>query len=135
MEFLLEYFIEHWAVLIGLVAVAFVIVNSFQKFVGLPKAMKSEVVRTWILYAVTEAENEFGSGAGEVKLGKVYGEFVKTFPSLAKVITFDTFKTIVDESLATLRAQLESEKLRKKIEAEANFKLGQTKELKEKGKL
>lgn len=135
MEFLLEYFIEHWAVLIGLVAVAFVIVNSFQKFIGLPKAMKSEVVRTWILYAVTEAENEFGSGTGEVKLGKVYGEFVKTFPSLVKVITFDTFKTIVDESLATLRAQLESEKLRKKIEAEANFKLGQTKELKEKGKL
>lgn len=135
MEYLLEYFIEHWAVLIGLVAVAFVIFNSFQKFVGLPKAMKSEVVRTWILYAVAEAENEFGGGTGEVKLGKVYGEFVKTFPSLAKVVTFDIFKTIVDESLATLRAQLESEKLRKKIEAETNFKLGQTKELKEKGKL
>ena len=135
MEYLLEYFIEHWAVLAGLVAVCYVIFNSFQKFVGLPKAMKSEVVRTWILYAVTEAENEFGGGTGEVKLGKVYGEFVKTFPSLAKVITFDTFKTIVDESLATLRAQLESEKLRKKIEAETNFKLGQTKELKEKGKL
>lgn len=135
MEYLLEYFIEHWAVLVGLVAVVFVIFNSFQKFIGLPKAMKSEVVRTWILYAVTEAENEFGGGTGEVKLGKVYGEFVKTFPSLAKVVTFDIFKTIVDESLATLRAQLESEKLRKKIEAETNFKLGQTKELKEKGKL
>lgn len=135
MEYLLEYFIEHWAVLVGLVTVCYVIFNSFQKFVGLPKAMKSEVVRTWILYAVTEAENEFGGGTGEIKLGKVYGEFVKTFPSLAKVITFDTFKTIVDESLATLRAQLESEKLRKKIEAETNFKLGQTKELKEKGKL
>ena len=135
MEQFLEYFVEHWAVLVGLTAVAYVLFNSFQKFVGLPKAMKSEVVQTWILYAIAEAEKEFGSGTGDIKLGKVYGDFAKTFPSLARVVSFEVFKSVVDDSLVALRAQLETEKIRQKIEAEANFKLGQTKELKERGKL
>lgn len=135
MEQFLEYFVEHWAVLVGLTAVAYILFNSFQKFVGLPKVMKSEVIQTWILYAITEAEKEFGSGTGDIKLGKVYGDFAKTFPSLARVISFEVFKSVVDDSLVALRAQLETEKIRQKIEAEANFKLGQTKELKERGKL
>ena len=135
MEQFLEYFIEHWAVLVGLAAVVYVLFNSFQKFVGLPKAMKSEVVQTWILYAIAEAEKEFGGGTGDIKLGKVYGDFAKTFPSLARVISFEVFKAVVEDSLVTLRTQLETEKIRQKIEAEANFKLGQTKELKERGKL
>lgn len=135
MENLLEWIIEHWAILVGLSATFYVIFNSVKKFISLPRLAQSEKVRTWLLFAIAEAEKEFGGGHGQMKLGKVYGDFTKTFPSLAKVISFETFKEIVDESLIVLRSQLESEKTKEKIEAEVIYKVGQTQEMKEKGKL
>lgn len=135
MEVYLEWFITNWAIIVGLLALCYFIYNSLRKFISMPKLVRSEKVRVWILYAITEAEKEFGSGKGEVKLGKVYGEFTRTFPAIAKIITFETFKTMVDESLNAARVQLESEKLQEKIEVESNFKNAQVTELREKGKL
>lgn len=135
MEKYLEWFFENWAILVGVLALLYFIYNSLKKFIKMPRLVRSEKVRVWILYAITEAEREFGGGKGEVKLGKVYGEFSKTFPAIAKIITFDTFKAMVDEALNAARVQLETEKLQEKIEVESKFKNAQVTELREKGKL
>lgn len=56
-------------------------------------------LKEWLLYAVTLAERELGSGTGKLKLRYVYDMFVVKFPWLAKVVTFVQFSVWVDQSL------------------------------------
>lgn len=80
------------------------------RFIAQPTGKQLEIVRNWLLFAVTEAEKQFGSGTGALKLRAVYGEFCKVFPSLVDVIPFSFFSTIVDEVLIEMRELLETNK-------------------------
>ncbi len=68
-------------------------------FIKKPRAEQLEKLKEWLLWAVIEAEKELGSKTGEIKLRRVYDLFVTTFPWLARIISFETFRAYVGEAL------------------------------------
>lgn len=62
--------------------------------------------KEWLLLAVTEAEKMLGDGTGVLKIRSAFAEFVKTFPLLAKIVTFERFSKWVDISLAQMKKML-----------------------------
>lgn len=106
----MESFISNWVAVVMLLLIACTAAIFIFKFLTSPKDEQLEAVKEWLLWAVTEAEKEFGSGTGKLKLRSVYDKFVNTFPWLADVITFDKFSIMVDESLVVMNELLASNK-------------------------
>lgn len=67
-------------------------------------------VKEWLLYAVTEAEKQYGSGTGQIKLRAVYNLFLKEFPKLAFFVSFNMFSAWVDFVLDRMREMLQDNK-------------------------
>ena len=57
----------------------------------------------WLLYAVSMAEKELGSGTGKLKLVQVYSDFVAKYPILSKIIPFAAFSLWVDIVLEEMK--------------------------------
>ena len=68
------------------------------------------------MQAVAEAERCLGSETGQIKLSVVYSTFVKTFPWLAKIISFDLFADLVDEALENLSEILQGDVTKENVE-------------------
>lgn len=51
-----------------------------------------------------------------MKLSVVYSAFVKTFPWLAKIISFDSFADLVDEALENLSEILQGDVTKENVE-------------------
>ena len=68
------------------------------------------------MQAVAEAERCLGSKTGQMKLSVVYSSFVKPFPWLAKIISFDLFTDLVDEALENLSDILQNSVTKENIE-------------------
>lgn len=86
------------------VAVLTVLVATYKVF-GIDK------VQSWLLWAVTQAESEFGSGTGKLKLAMVYDMFIAKFPKLQAVIPYKLFSRLVDKSLEAMREMLKNRKI------------------------
>ena len=99
---LINFIVENWAILVALLAAICVIVFFIKGFSQLPAQEQLIRVQEWLLYAVTKAEKELGSGTGQIKLRYVYDMFVDRFPALAKKITFDIFNTMVEQALTRM---------------------------------
>lgn len=95
----MEFIINHWAVLIGIVAVVAFAAIQIYKYIKLPTSEQIEKVQQWLLYAVIQAEKALGGGTGQVKLRYVYDMFVVRFPLVAPVLTFERFSQMVDVAL------------------------------------
>jgi hypothetical protein len=80
------------------------------KFFKLPRAEQIAKLKEWLLFAVTEAEKELGSGTGQLKLRYVYDKFVTKFPYLVQFIPFETFSKLVDEVLIKFREMFNTNK-------------------------
>lgn len=63
--------------------------------------------KEWLKYAVCYAEEQLGSGTGQLKLHMVYDMFVDKFPTLASLVPFNIFSGWVDLALEWMREQLE----------------------------
>lgn len=99
---------ENWFLLVALAAVLGVSACAVYRFVGLPTKKQLGKIKEWLLYAVTMAERELGGGTGRLKLRYVYDWFLKTFPWLAKVVSFELFSSLVDEALGEMKRLMES---------------------------
>jgi len=64
-------------------------------------------LKNWLLYAVATAEKLLGTGTGELKLRQVYDAFLTKFPIISKFMSFETFKTLVDDALDTLEGLIQ----------------------------
>lgn len=64
-------------------------------------------VKEWLKYAVCVAEQELGTGTGQLKLHKVYDMFVEKFPVFAKILPFSVFSSWVDLALEWMKEQLD----------------------------
>lgn len=102
----MSWLIDNWYVVIGLLAVLVCAGFAIYKFFGLPTEKQIACIKEWLKYAVAMAEKELGSGTGQLKLRYVYNMFVDKFPSVSKIIPFETFSTWVDEALVWLENQL-----------------------------
>lgn len=75
------------------------------------KVFGEQKVRNWLVWAVGKAEQEFGSGTGQLKLRSVYNQFIARFPKLSTFITFKRFAVLVDEALSILSDMLKNGKI------------------------
>ena len=104
----MDFLINNWPVLVGLIAVIVVAVIAVKSYFGLPREEQIARVKEWLLWAVTKAEKELGGGTGQLKLRYVYDMFVTRFPTVSKFITFETFSNMVDQALEKMRHLLET---------------------------
>ena len=102
----ITFIMENWYLFVGIGAGFAVIGLAIGKFLSLPTATQIEKAKEWMLFAVTKAEAELGSGTGQLKLRLVYDMFVERFPWLAKAVSFDTVSAWVDEALDDMREML-----------------------------
>lgn len=99
----MEFIIDYWVIaLIIVLALVYKIVI----FMKSPSQNQLAQVKEWLLYAVAQAEKKLGSGTGQLKLRYVYDLFILRFGSLARMVSFETFSTLVDEALYTFRDML-----------------------------
>lgn len=98
----MDFIVENWYVIVALLAVVAVAVVLAVRFFKMPTANQLATVKEWLLYATTLAEKELGGGTGKLKLRYVYDMFVTKFPWVAKVLSFDSFSDMVDESLGSM---------------------------------
>lgn len=66
--------------------------------------------KNWLVWAVSEAENMFGSNTGKLKLRYAYELAVARFPMVAKFIPFTLFSKMVDNALIIMRDMIENNK-------------------------
>ncbi len=106
----MEFLSDHWyLILVGVAAVA-VIIWAVMKFFKLPRESQINKIKEWLLFAVTRAEKELGSGTGQLKLRYVYDMFVTKFPYLVKFVTFERFSELVDEVLVKFKEMFNTNK-------------------------
>lgn len=95
--------------------ILFVIVAAVAVIYGVSAGKAKE----WLKWAVCYAEEELGTGTGQLKLRMVYDMFVDRFPALASILPFKIFSKWVDLALEWMREQLEkNENIRMMIEGE-----------------
>lgn len=73
--------------------------------IGIYAIMSGKVIE-WLKYAVAIAEEELGTGTGQLKLRKVYDMFVAKFPKFAIVVPFTIFSKWVDLALEWMDEQI-----------------------------
>jgi hypothetical protein len=105
---LINFLIEHWAVIVAVIVFVVSGVVSVRKFLLQPSEKQIEQIMQWLLDAVTAAEKALGSGTGKLKLSRVYGWFVGAFPWLARIIPIEMFNDLVDESLDSMREMIQT---------------------------
>lgn len=105
----MKFLIENWYVILAVVAILTVSIYTVYVFVKRPRNEQINAVREWLLYAVIEAEKQFGSKTGELKLRYVYNMFIERFGFLSDIITFEMVSTLVDEALEKMEKMLSNE--------------------------
>lgn len=103
----MEFIIDNWYMFVIAVCVIAGIILAVMKFCKQSNKEKYDQIRGWLLQAVILAEQEYGSGTGQMKLSVVYDAFCTALPWIAKVITFEQFSKYVDEALEDARNILE----------------------------
>ena len=106
----MEFIANNWYLILAGIALIAVIVYLIMKFFKLPRAEQIKKIKEWLLFAVTEAEKELGSGTGQLKLRYVYDRFVTKFPYLVQFVSFETFSKLVDEVLVKFREMFNNNK-------------------------
>lgn len=112
----MDWIIENWwLILIGFSLIISIIV-AIRSFFKLPTEDQIICIKSWLLQAIAEAERCLGSKTGQMKLSVVYSAFVKAFPWLAKIMSFDLFADLVDEALENLSEMLQGDVTKENIE-------------------
>ncbi len=106
----MDYIVNNWQVMVGMLALGAAMAIALGRFVQLPSAAQLEKVQNWLLLAVSEAERDLGGGTGELKLRKVYDKFLSRFPWLAKVVSFKRFVAMVKKALKEMDKLLSENK-------------------------
>ena len=70
------------------------------------KLVSMNQIKNWLLWAVLEAEKNFGNGTGVLKLRYVYDLFICRFSLLSRLISFEYFSSLVDMSLCEMKTIL-----------------------------
>ena len=89
---LLNFILQNWDSILGALAIIIVAVLAVVK--------QEKAVIFKMLYAlVTEAEKQYGSGTGELKLSSVIAQIYEKAPAAVKVIPVSTLQSWVEEAL------------------------------------
>lgn len=92
----MNWIIDNWSLIVTILAVLVYFFLNGRKS-----------VISFLLYAVTLAEKEFGEKTGRLKLSMVYEMFVSKYPIFSKILPFSVFSAWVDVVLQEMRKILE----------------------------
>ena len=106
----MRWLVENWSLLVIVVCVVAGYALYAKRFAALPREEQIAKVKEWLLFAVIEAEKEYGSGTGALKLRSVYNDFCCVFPTVAEFLSFELFSALVDEALDEMKALLQYNK-------------------------
>ena len=99
----MKWIIENWSLLVVIAAIIFLGIVYCNRFLRLPSDEKLDLIRQWALFIVIEMEKTYGQGTGSLKLAAAYDAFIKAFPDLVPLVSFDMFSKIIDEALERMR--------------------------------
>ena len=99
----MKWIIENWSLLVVIAAIIFLGIMYCNRFLRLPSDEKLDLIRQWALFIVIEMEKTYGQGTGSLKLAAAYDAFIKAFPDLVPLVSFDMFSKIIDEALERMR--------------------------------
>lgn len=91
----MEWIVNNWGLLLILVMVVAGLIYLIRN--------DKEKAKKWLLLACLEAEKEFGSKTGAIKLRYVYNMFLAKFPVLSKFMSFEQFSNMVDTALEEMK--------------------------------
>lgn len=78
-------------------------------FIKLPATEKESKIRSWLKWAVIEAEKELGRGTGQAKLVYAWNLFTKSkFGWMTAFITYSMFENWINSALKWLNVQLDT---------------------------
>lgn len=124
----MEYIINNWPFIILLLSVVVIAVIAIINFFQKPTPQQIQQIQEWILYLVIEAERQFGSKMGKVKLRYVYDKFLERFDYLGKIISFEKFSELVDKALSTMKDMIsQNDKLKEYVGVDQTPKLEEAK--------
>lgn len=104
----MQFLIDNWYVALAVIIIVAGGIVAAYKFFSQSTEGQLAKVKEWLLWAVTEAEKELGGGTGKLKLRQIYDLFIVRFPWLVKIVSFDTFSSLVDEALIEMRQLLDT---------------------------
>ena len=81
----MQWLINNWTLVVLLLCIIGVGFYYVKKFAALPTDTQLAKVKAYLLCIVIEAEKQFGSKTGKLKLSLVYSKFCETFPSLVQI--------------------------------------------------
>lgn len=87
--------------------VTHIVIGAILAFVIVAGGIYVNGFKNWLVWAVSEAENMFGSNTGKLKLRYAYELAINRYPVLAKIIPFTMFSSMVDGALAVMRKMIE----------------------------
>lgn len=99
---------ENICFILGAIGFIVLIGLGIYNFIKLSKAKRIQVVKSWLVLAVIEAEKQLGSGTGAIKIKYVYDKFISRFKILSMLISFEQFSQMVDEALEKMKFMLMS---------------------------
>ena len=100
--------IEYWPVIVAFIAGIVVGVKYIYDFTHKPSEEQLSKVKEWLILICMQAEKELGGGTGALKLRYVYDQFIKQFPDLAKIVSFEFFSGLVDQALAEFKKMMKT---------------------------
>lgn len=106
MNNILNFLLKDWYLIVGALGIVVLVALDVKGFIKLPITVQKEKVKQWLLLAVIEAEKQFGSGTGALKLREVYSGFIAKFKFLSIIITFEKFSSLVDLALKEMEELL-----------------------------
>lgn len=109
------FLLEHWSIIVTLIALLIFIIFVVVRFFKLPNGQQMIKIKQWLLLAVTEAEKELGDKTGQLKLRYVYDMFVLRFKFMSFILTFEQFERLVDEALEQMKHLLDTNERVKEI--------------------
>ena len=101
---------NNWSFLVVVACIAALGFFYVKKFANLPSDEQMAKIREWLLFAVIQAEKEYQSGTGRLKLVATYSKFCEVFPSLVTMISLEMFSRLVDDALVEMKKILETNK-------------------------
>ena len=117
----MKWLFENWYLVVAALIACGGVAAGIARFCGLSHAQQKEKVKEWLLWAVTTAEADLGSGTGQLKLRQVYDLFIQRFPKIANSVSFAEFSRWVDEALIDMRKMLEqNQAVSKLVKGDAN---------------
>ena len=100
--------ISNWYLYVIAIVIGVIIGGLIYNFIKLPSSAKKEKIKEWLIWAVSKAEKELGSGTGKLKLRYVYDMFVTKFEFISKFMSFKDFSNLVDEALEEFNSIISS---------------------------